>query len=250
MMPGKRRWIGLFLAPLLLCPPLRAAPDAPPDRCQAPSDLIEDGSKLPDLARRIADRQPIKIIAVGGASTAGAAANAADKAYPHRLQEALLQRYPGLQIAVLNRGVPRQSAEEMVERFDKDVLPEAPNFVLWETGITDAVRGVEVGLFADAVQTGLDTLRDRHIEVMLIDMQYSRRAGAVIDFEPYRGALHRIADVNGVRIFPRYEIMQYWTENGFFDFDNVAQRDRATEAAALYDCLAKRMADAIDYAIH
>src|SRR5262249_23471716 len=141
---------------------------------------------------------PVKIVAIGGASTTGAAAGSAELAYPHRLQEILGQWYPSIPITVVNRGVPRQTAQQMLDRFPSDVLPEDPVLVIWETGTTDAVRGVEVEDLTAALQTGIDELKARSIDIILIDMQFSRSTTAVIDFERYLNALHRVGDVNDV----------------------------------------------------
>ncbi|HEV2335367.1 MAG TPA: hypothetical protein VGS13_07710, partial [Stellaceae bacterium] len=122
----------------------------PPD-CEIPPGLLEISVKLPHLAERLRARQPINIVAIGGASTKGAAAGPPDLAYPHRLQVALAADYPGVPITVANKGVPRQSTQQMVERFPTDVIAEDPILVVWETGISDAVRGIEIDEFAAAL---------------------------------------------------------------------------------------------------
>lgn len=219
-------------------------------RCAVPSELLADApAKLPRVAARIREGKPVKIVAIGGASTAGAAAFSPSRTYPHQLEDDLRERHPGLAVTVVNRGVPREAAGEMVERFDRDVIPEDPDLVLWETGITDAVRGISPDSFNDAVQAGINKLRGKDIDVILINMQYSRRTTSVIDFDKYLDALHGIADVNDIYMFRRYEIMAYWSESGVFDFDHVPEGDRAAQAAEVYACIAMRLADAIDFAI-
>src|SRR5260370_974005 len=96
--------------------------------------------KLPHLAERLRAGQPVRIVAIGGASTTGLAAGSSDLAYPHRLQEILARWYPSSSITVVNRGVPRQTAQQMLERFPTDVIPEDPVLVIWETVTTDGVR--------------------------------------------------------------------------------------------------------------
>ena len=72
--------------------------------------------------------------------------------------------YPSSSITVVNRGVPRQTAQQMLERFPTDVIPEDPVLVIWETGTTDAVRGVGVDDFAAHCKPASTTqgARDRH----------------------------------------------------------------------------------------
>jgi len=235
-----------FVLAFLLAPSIARSGTDP---CNVPEELMQVDEKLPHLAERLRAGQPIRIVAVGGASTAGLAAGSSDLAYPHRLQEILTRWYPSSSITVINRGVPRQTAQQMLERFPTDVIPEDPVLVIWETGTTDAVRGVGADDFAAAVQTGIDELKARSIDIMLIDMQFSHSTVTVIDFERYLNALHRIGDVNDVNVFPRFEMMRYWSEQDVFNFDGVAKDERASLAARVYDCIAGKLADVIRVAL-
>jgi acyl-CoA thioesterase I len=216
--------------------------------CDVPDELMQFDAKLPHLAERLRAGEPVKIVAVGGASTRGLAAGSPDLAYPHRLQEILARSYPS-PIAVVNRGVPRQTAQQMLDRFPTDVIPEDPVLVIWETGTTDAVREVEVDDFASTLQTGIDAFRARGIDIMLVDMQFSHSTTTVIDFERYLNALHRVGDVNDVNVFPRFQMMRYWSEQNVFNFDGVEKDERASLAAEVYECIAVKLAEAIRVAV-
>ena len=229
-------------------PPLPRALGEPAE-CEAPDELMHIDDKLPRLAERLHANEPVKIVAIGGASTTGLAAGSSELAYPHRLQEILIRWYPSSPITVVNRGIPRQTAQQMLERFPTDVIPEDPVLVIWETGTTDAVRGVGVDDFAAALQTGIDELKARSIDIMLVDMQFSHSTVTVIDFEGYLNALHRVGDVNDVNVFPRFEMMRYWSEQNVFNFDGVAKDERASLAASVYECLGRKMAEAIRIAL-
>ncbi len=228
---------------------LPASGRADPPECEIPPGLLEISLKLPHLAERLRARQPVNIVAIGGASTKGAAAGPPDLAYPHRLQLALAADYPEVPIIVVNKGVPRQSTQQMVERFPTDVIAEDPVLVVWEAGISDAVRGIEIDDFAAALQAGIDEVRNRAIDIVLVDMQFSRRTSTVINFEQYLHALHRVGDLNGVYLFPRFEMMRYWSEQNVFNFDEVAEDERARLAAKVYECIGVRLAQAIRAAV-
>lgn len=227
----------------------RAAEPAPRPDCRVPRDLVEDEPRLPGLAQQLRDKKPVTIVAIGGASTAGSATgNAAEDAYPRRLQDALRQRHPGIDITVVNKGVPRQTTQEMVDRFPRDVYPLTPSLVIWETGTFDAARNYDLDLFAGALETGIADLRAHNLDAMLINMQYSRGTASVINFEPYLDAMHRIADVDDIYLFQRFEMMKYWSDNGVFSFGDVPKELRAQLAIDVYQCLAEQLAEAIDYA--
>ena len=218
------------------------------NQCAVPPDLIASDPTLPGLAKCFHDRQPVVIVAIGGASTAGIAAGGAAAAYPQRLQEALARRHPGVSVTVINKGVPRQTTREMIQRFAADVLAAKPNLVIWETGTVDAVRAVEIDEFATALDKGITVLRAGGAAVMLVNMQYSPNLASVIDFGPYLDALDRAADLDDVYLFDRYEIMRYWNDNGRFNVVDVPSGKQTALAGEIYRCLGETMAGAIDAA--
>lgn len=217
--------------------------------CDVPSDLIQVDAKLPHLGKRMHTQQPVTIVAIGGGSTMGTAAGPADLAYPHRLQLALAEAFPQVPIKVVNKGIPRQSARQMFDRFPADVFADDPALVIWETGIIDAVRGVEPDEFAGAVQDGIDALKNRSIDTVLMDMQFSRKSTELIDFDRYLKALHRIGEINDLYVFPRYQMMRYWSEQNMFNFEETGANERAEIAARVYDCIGRKLAEAIRLAV-
>jgi acyl-CoA thioesterase-1 len=217
-------------------------------RCRVPEELSRVDVKLPAVRAKLEAREAIMIVAIGGGSTVGAAAGSPDLAYPHRLQEALSRLWPQVSVTVLNKGVPRQTTAQMVARFPGDVFAEKPVLVVWETGIVDAVRGVDTDDFADALQDGIDQLKAHRIDTVLIDMQFSRATEAVIDFEKYLAPMHEIAEANGLYVFPRFAMMRYWSEQHVFDFDEIKKARRPELAAAVYACIGQNLAKAIEAA--
>lgn len=213
--------------------------------CDVPSELIEDEPRLPALAQSFKERQPVTIVVIGGASTAG---TAPDNAYPHFLEGALRHRHPDVPITVINRGIAGQTTEQMAARFAKDVYAHQPNLVIWETGTVDAVRGEDVDAFADALTNGIAAVQEHKSEIMLMDMQYNPSTVSVINFQPYLDALHQTATLQDVYMFQRFDMMKYWNEAAVFDFTNVPREKRASLAREFYECLGERLADAIDFA--
>jgi hypothetical protein len=240
---------GLVLAASCAAGLARPAAAAGERDCAVPQEILFDDPKLKMTGEKLRAKEPVTIVAVGGASTAGTAAgDGAQFGYPHRLEEALRRRHEGVAITVVNRGVPRQTTADMVQRFAKDVFPANPTLVIWETGTVDAVRGNDVDPFADELGRGIAALREHNLDIMLVSMQYNPSTGSVINFEPYLEALRHAADLENVYLFRRYDIMKYWSENGIFDFVDVPKEQRVQLAERVYSCLAEAMAEAIDYA--
>jgi acyl-CoA thioesterase I len=249
-MGGCRRSAGpvLALAGLIAAAALPCAA-AEPAECAVPPELTEASAALPHLAARLKAHQPAKIVAIGGASTIGQAAGDPDLSYPHQLQQILAQDLPDSRIVVVNKGIPRQAAKQNLDRFPTDVFAEDPVMTIWETGINDAVRGTDVDEFAQTLTTGVDELKNRAIDTVLVDMQFSKSATALINFDEYLKALHRVGEVADIYVLPRFEMMRYWSEQNVFNFDDVAPADRAKLAARVYGCLAQKLAQVIARAV-
>jgi acyl-CoA thioesterase I len=237
----------------LVWPAVAAVPAVTPragePACAIPAEFSEIDGRLPHFAAKLNAGGPLKILAIGGASTAGLAAGMPGLSYPDRMQQILVGWYPHSAITLVNKSAPHQSAEQMLERFPNDVFAEQPTLVIWETGTTDAVRAVGVDDFAETLETGIDAVAARGIDLILVDMQYSRKTLAVIDFESYLRAMHRVAEVKGVYVFPRFAIMRYWSEEEVFDLDGVQPSGRARLAANVYQCLGRGLAAAIRSAL-
>ena len=84
--------------------------------------MLDAEAALPRLNLRLKAHQPAVIVAIGGASTVGQAAGSTELAYPHRLERLLAHDFPDTPITVVNKGVARQSAKQMLERFATDVF--------------------------------------------------------------------------------------------------------------------------------
>jgi acyl-CoA thioesterase-1 len=219
------------------------------DDCATPPEMTATDIKLPHFAERLKAHQPVSIVAIGGATTIGQAAGSPDLSYPHRLGQDLAEDFPDSPVTVTNKGVPRQTAKQMFERFATDVFAEDPVLVIWEVGVNDAVQGTDIDEFAQTLQDGLGELKNRAIDTILVDMQFSRSSTSLINFDGYLKALHRAGDLAEVHVFPRFEMMRYWSEQNVFNFDDVAAEDRAKLAARVYDCLGRKMAEIIQHAV-
>jgi acyl-CoA thioesterase-1 len=134
-----------FIAPCLPAPALAETPDLLADPtvrpdCGAPPDLTRLDGALDRTALRLTAGAPIKIVAIGSSSTAGAGASSAATTYPARLSVELNRLMPRDSIAVLNRGINGQEVGEMLARLPDDVIREAPDLILWQVGTNAVLR--------------------------------------------------------------------------------------------------------------
>ncbi len=232
---------------IITTPAVRAA-DPPvrlPAKCEVPADIIPETFALPHAARSYKQEHRLKIVALGSSSTLGLGASDAQAAWPARLEAALAARFPGVEVRVVNHGVARQSAEQMLNRLDTDVLAEKPALVIWESGTAEAVRGGDVDEFIDALLKGVDRMTAAGMDVMLMDTQYSRTTAQLINFQPYLAAVEQVAGMRGLPRFPRYGIMRYWVDNERFVFAGKSGSEARKMADEVYDCLGRLLAAAI-----
>ncbi len=89
---------------------------------------------LTRIARRLASRDLLMIVALGSSSTAGPGAGSPEATYPSRLMVELAQRFRTQPIMVLNRGISESCA--LTRRSCADGLPRVSNGLgLEATGI-------------------------------------------------------------------------------------------------------------------
>jgi len=110
-----------------------AEPESAATNCAAPPALMVIGPAEARVTARIDQRQPLTIVAVGSSSTQGAGASAPGLSYPSRLEAALRDRFPGIDIRVINRGKGGEDVTEELARLDRDVIAEHPELVIWKS---------------------------------------------------------------------------------------------------------------------
>ena len=141
--------------------------------CTAPADLTRLEHPLKRVAQRIAGSLPVKIVAIGSSSTAGAGASSPAMNYPSRLEVELQVLFPRIEVSVVNRGVNGEESRDMLARFDRDVFAEHPDLVLWQVGSNSVLRDRPLDQADTALHEGLKRLRKTGMDVVLINPQYA-----------------------------------------------------------------------------
>ena len=126
-MTGTGRHTAVFVSALVVLALSSASastvvPPAAVQTCSAPSELIQLEQLLVRTATRIAEGEPIRIVALGSSSTAGFGASSVSRSYPSRLEFELRSLLPGRDVVVINRGINGQDDKEMLARLQRGVL--------------------------------------------------------------------------------------------------------------------------------
>jgi acyl-CoA thioesterase-1 len=240
--PGPRTLLMTATIGLVLVSPGPRA-QATAKACAVPPETLASAAPLERTRAKLAAGKAVTIVAIGGASTLGRAAGTIEHAWPARLAVGLTARFRAAKINVVNRGVARETASDMLARFQRDALALRPTLVIWETGTAEAVRGDDVDAFRLTIQTGIHRARAAGAEIVLMDAQFSRRSAAMINLDRYRGALREVAEASDTPIFPRYDVMRAWVEAGVFDFGVPEGEKSQALAVQLYDCVGRALAE-------
>jgi lysophospholipase L1-like esterase len=211
----------------------------------APAALLHFDAPLPKFSAALASGQPIRIVALGSSSTQGVGASSPKACYPVKLQAELQQRFPQNKVTVDNLGIGGQLATDMLVRIKKDVVKRNPTLVIWQTGVNDAMRLVNVDKFRQTVIAGIDELQRAGIDVVLLDMQYFPKAEKVREFPRFLVSMRQIAQEKRIPILQRFAIMKNLVTSAQFTPQQLLAADQFHPNDYSYGCLGKLMADAL-----
>jgi acyl-CoA thioesterase-1 len=216
-----------------------------PAPCAAPTELTRLQNPLSRTSQRLAAGMPITIVAIGSSSTQGAGASTPAMSYPSRLAVELKQHFPRADITVINRGVGGETATEMVARFDKDVLDERPDIVIWQVGSNSLLRNHPVKPAGLLIRKGVKRLKASGADVILMNPQYAPKVNANLEAEVMVDQISDAAKEAGVDLFERFAVMRYWRLTESIPFKTFISDDELHMNDWSYGCVAKLLAGAI-----
>jgi acyl-CoA thioesterase-1 len=213
--------------------------------CGAPPDLTHLDGALDRTALRLAAGDPVKIVAIGSSSTAGAGASSAATSYPVRLSVELNRLFQRHSIAVLNRGVNGQEIGEMLARLPDHVIAENPDLILWQVGTNAVLRNHPLKPRALLLRNGLHQLKTAQADLVLIDPQFAPKVLAKPEIDEMIDLIATTAQREHVSLFHRFAIMRHWHQVAGLPFDTFLSADQLHMNDWSYDCFAKLLANSI-----
>ena len=211
-------------------------------RCKGPAELTRFAEPLLNTAERIRAKHRLTIVALGSSSTFGFGASAPSRNYPSLLGRSLAHLHPEATVRVINRGVNGEDAAQMLARFEKDVMAEHPDLVVWQIGSNAILREIPVEEFRTFVEEGLRRLRAAHIDVVLMNPQFT----PMVTNQPLHAAyLEMIDDVAReahVPVFERYALMRYWLDSRQVNASELWNPDRLHMGDVGYRCVGEQLA--------
>ncbi|MGB7659265.1 MAG: GDSL-type esterase/lipase family protein [Pseudolabrys sp.] len=233
------RWRVLLLALLVLAGPAWAEL---PAECGVAAHLVETSYPLPKVRRALAEKK-LNILVVGAGSSQLPGANGEKNAYPARLQQALSDQLPGVEVKVSTDIKASRTAAEMVKVLPADLSATKPALLVWQTGTTDAMRAVDPDQFSQALDQGINIARTAGADVVLVNAQYSPRTESMIALSTYSEDMRWVALQQEVPLFDRFSIMRLWSDLGTFDLYSATKKLDIAER--VHDCIGRLLADLV-----
>lgn len=187
----------------------------------------------------------LTIVAIGSSSTWGAGASSGSASYPSRLEALLKARFPDVAVRVINRGVGGEEEPDMLARFDRDVVPDKPDLVLWQVASNAIVNARPLDYEQPLIREGITRLKRTGADVMIVDPQYTPsivgQPLALATIDMIAEEAHR----QGVATYRRFALMKGWHETQSIPFDAFSIEDGLHMNDWGYDCFARNLATAI-----
>ncbi|MGC2202290.1 MAG: SGNH/GDSL hydrolase family protein [Stellaceae bacterium] len=223
-----------------------AAESGPPS-CATPPTISAIEVALAHSASRIRAGRPLTIVAIGSSSTLGVGASGPAMSYPSRLEEELKERFPEVDLRVINHGVGGQDVPEEVARLDRDVLAERPDLVIWQLGTNAVLRRDDLSADEQQIRRGVSILKEHGMDVILMDLQYAPRVLARPATEEMERLIADVARNAHVGLFRRFEIMREWDHTRQLAPAAMISPDGLHMTNASYSCLANQLAEALGW---
>jgi len=223
-----------------------AAPTA--EECEVPLSFLTSDNDLSHVTNEIRDHHRLDISVVGSGSSSLPGPDGAQFAYPARLEEALRQRLPGIDVKVTPHVQLRETTAQMAAGIEKILADDKPALVIWQAGTADALKGVEPDDFRISLDEGFDRIDAAGANVILVNMQYSPRTESMLDVSTYADIMRWAAQQHSALLFDRLAIMRYWNDEGTFDL-YAATKDYGM-ARRVHNCIGRALASQIINAAH
>lgn len=219
----------------------QAAHENPGD-CRVAEIQTERSFDLHKVAQAIAAKR-LSVLVLGAGSSQLPGPNGGQKAFPARLEQALRDKLPGVEVKVAVDVKARRSAAEMARSMPSALEAAKPALVIWQTGTVDAMQAVEQDQFSQALDKGINMARSAGADVVFINPQYSPRTESLIALASYAENMRWVALQQEVPLFDRFSIMKIWADLGIFDLHSATKKLDIAER--VHNCIGRLLADLV-----
>ena len=228
-------------------PALAQAPAA----CPVSAEHVVANGGL-EKSRAAVARGRLTILAMGSSRIEGAGASRRDLGFVPLLEAGLRRRLPGVEVAVINKGIGGETAKDTADRLERETTTARPDLVIWQLGTNDVLRDRPMDDFFADFRRGEAVLDRAGVDVLLIDPQRLPEATPNPAFRgrnPALGEISRLIDLEGGRVgyavLHRFAAMRDWSglDRGGVGPDDLHLNDQG------YACWAETTAEGLAAAL-
>lgn len=188
----------------------------------------------------------LTIVAFGSSSTQGVGASSRAASYPAQLAALLRKSMPiDRNVAVMNRGIGGDDAEDMALRLQKDVIAPRPHLVIWQTGSNDPMTHNPLPTFERQTREGIAAMQANGIEVILMEPQWAPALERIAVANAYRDIVRKVGAEMRVVVIRRSDLMHHWIESRIMTKAEMMSPDGLHMGDKGYAALARFVADEI-----
>jgi len=211
------------------------------DLCAAPADLTETDAQFESVAAALKPGQSLNVLALGSATMLGPDRNT-DASFPAIMVATLRTAVPGVDVTITVRGGRGMTAADMLPILQEALARRRYQLVVWQTGTVEAVRGLPPDDFQQTLEEGVQAARDAQADIVLVDPQFSRFLRANANLDPYLDVMRRVDAFSDAALFPRFDLMKYWADEGRLDMERAERTRRKDVARELHACIGLALA--------
>lgn len=173
--------------------------------CRVPGSKLYTLARLKAVKAALKEKRPIRVLSIGS-SSAGLGASAS---YPVKLENALEQALPDVQVEVEARGLPGEVASGAGERLRSMVAEMEPDLVVWQVGTNDALARVGIEAFGEALDESVQWVKSHGIDIVLIDPVFTESLADDAYYTQMVRTVQEVARREAVPLVHRYAAMRF-----------------------------------------
>lgn len=206
-------------------------------RCSLSDDGPPQVAGIPRIVAALQEQRPVTVVALGSSSTFGTGASDTSLSYPSQFVREMQRVFPLNEIRLVNAGVPGNVATDLEARLDMDVLAYAPDLVILQTGVNDALKRLPISAMRATTANTIARIRAANSDVLMLDSQFFKGAEKA-EYQEYMIALSQEGAAFNVSTVRRYGWMaaaiaaQRYTYTDLITTDGLHPTDLASECTA------------------
>jgi hypothetical protein len=173
--------------------------------CAEAAEAHSGLAALPFTARALRERQRIKVLAIGATPL-----NERDQTFGQygRVEKVLESSFKGLQVEIVDRGISGEIARNAAHRIKNEVALVAPDLVLWQVGVADALALTQSEPFKKTLSKTVSWLREHHVDVVIIGLRYQRSLIKNPGYQRIREAIKHVVREQAILHIGHYESIE------------------------------------------